>query len=165
MPSQTVTCLITPGYVIEMVYMPHGPNKTVERIVDTAQVNWNYFKVKVFFSKKIKINAVSVFADTRYMKNVNKPYIIKEKLKKTQPALVHLCHHFKCMICGILFLFQVMTTTVPCVDALQNCDVYNYTRICDRDGIYATWAKQNCGAYCGHCTSKIILKFFLVRIK
>lgn len=66
------------------------------------------------------------------------------------------------MICGILFLFQVMTTTVPCVDALQNCDVYNYTRICDRDGIYATWAKQNCGAYCGHCTGKIILKFFLV---
>lgn len=114
------------------------------------------------------------------MKNVNKPYIIKEKLKKN-PAVVHLCHHgfqinsiwkelliyknFKCMICGILFLFQVMTTTVPCVDALQNCDVYNYTRICDRNGIYAAWAKQNCGAYCGHCTSKIILKFFLVRIK
>lgn len=62
--------------------MPHGPNKTVKRIADTAQVNWNYFKVKVFFSKKKKLNAVSVFADTRYMKNVNKPYIIKEKLKK-----------------------------------------------------------------------------------
>uniref|UniRef100_A0A8W8IXA3 ShKT domain-containing protein n=1 Tax=Magallana gigas TaxID=29159 RepID=A0A8W8IXA3_MAGGI len=47
---------------------------------------------------------------------------------------------------------SVMTTTIPCVDALSNCDVFNYTRICDRDGIYATWAKQNCRAYCGYCT-------------
>lgn len=61
--------------------------------------------------------------------------------------------------------FKVMTTTIPCVDALQNCDQYNYTLICDRDGIYATCAKQNCRAYCGYCTSKIILKskFFLVK--
>lgn len=52
-----------------------------------------------------------------------------------------------------------MTTTIPCVDTLQNCDVFNYTRICDRDGVYATWAKQNCRAYCGYCTGK--LKLFL----
>lgn len=60
---------------------------------------------------------------------------------------------------------KVMTTTIPCVDALQNCDQYNYTLICDKDGIYATWAKQNCRAYCGYCTGKIILKskFFLVK--
>lgn len=36
--KSNASCITTPEYVIGMVFMLHGPNKTAARIADTAQV-------------------------------------------------------------------------------------------------------------------------------
>lgn len=35
------------------------------------------------------------------------------------------------------------------------CILYNKTRVCNENGIYAPWAKENCRAYCGYCQGNL----------